>query len=240
MNNQVDLIDLGKMPFKEAWDIQENLLARNIEIKISNKRNSQSQATKNYLLIVEHPHVYTLGKSGDPKNLLLSESELKQRNIDYFPINRGGDITYHGPGQIVIYPIFDLENFEPDLGKYLRTLEEAVILTLKEYNIDSGRIPGLTGVWLDYKNNSPNPRKICAIGIKSSRWVTMHGLAFNINTDLNYFDNIIPCGIDDKAVTSLANELEEDVNINEVRKKLVLQLKDLFQFEYNSAELPVL
>ncbi len=226
------------MSFKKAWDIQEKLLARNVEIKISNKRNSQTNPTKNYLLIVEHPHVYTLGKSGDPKNLLLSEPELKQKKIDYYPINRGGDITYHGPGQMVIYPIFDLENFEPDLGKYLRNLEEAVILTLKEYNLDSGRISGLTGVWLDYKNSSPNPRKICAIGIKSSRWVTMHGLAFNINTELNFFENIIPCGIDDKAVTSLAKELDKPVNMEEVRKKMILHLKELFQFEYHSAVLP--
>ncbi len=224
------------MDFKKAWDIQEKLLAENVELKISNKRNSENKPTTNYLLIVEHPHVYTLGKSGDPNNLLLSPSELKEKNIDYYPINRGGDITYHGPGQLVIYPIFDLENFEADLGKYLRNLEEAVILTLKEYNIKSGRIEGLTGTWLDYESNNPNPRKICAIGIKSSRWVTMHGLAFNINTDLSLFKNIIPCGIDDKAVTSLAKELNKEINMDEVTEKMISHLSDLFQFKSEISE----
>lgn len=231
MNKKVKIIDLGLKDYKETWDFQEKLLSEIVQAKIDNKRNSKNTPTDNYLLIVEHPHVYTLGKSGDLKNLLLSEEELKERGIDYYPINRGGDITYHGPGQLVIYPIFDLENFEPDLGKYLRYLEEAIILTLKNYGLESGRIDGLTGVWLDYEENADNPRKICAIGIKTSRWVTMHGLAFNVNSDLSYFDNIIPCGIDDKAVTSLDKEIGEHVNMEELKTKVIQILQQLFQFE---------
>lgn len=221
MNKEVKIINLGSKDFKETWEFQESLLKRNVDLKIDNKRNNQNNPTENYLLIVEHPHVYTLGKSGDSKNLLLSEHELKKQGIDYYPINRGGDITYHGPGQLVVYPIIDLENFVPDLGKYLRDLEQAVIDTLRNYDIESGRINGLTGVWLDFKDNDPNPRKICAIGIKSSRWITMHGLAFNLKTDLKYFDNIIPCGIDDKAVTSLEKEIEIDLNVEIVTNQLI-------------------
>ena len=167
---------------------------------------------------------------------MLSEKELAEKQIDYYPINRGGDITYHGPGQLVIYPILDLENFQPDLGKYLRNLEEAVILTLKEYGISSGRIEGLTGVWLDYKGGDKNPRKICAIGIKSSRWITMHGLAFNINTDLYFFKNIIPCGIDDKAVTSLDLEIGKKIDIEEAKVKMIRHLSGLFGFEFQEIE----
>lgn len=238
LNKEVSIINLGNLDFKKAWDIQETLLAENVEIKISNKRNSENRPTKNYLLIVEHPHVYTLGKSGDSNNLLLSSDQLKDKKIDYYPINRGGDITYHGPGQLVMYPIIDLENFEADLGKYLRNLEEAVIQTLQEYNIESGRIDGLTGVWLDYKENDPKPRKICAIGIKSSRWVTMHGLAFNINTDLSFFKNIIPCGIDDKAVTSLSKELNKKVKIEDIIDKMISHLSELFQFKVKKIKTP--
>jgi lipoyl(octanoyl) transferase len=222
------------MAFQKAWDLQEKLLAKNLEIKIANKKEGLNNPTENYLLIVQHPHVYTLGKSGDPKNLLLSEAELKSKGIQYFPINRGGDITYHGPGQLVVYPILDLENFDADLGKYLRNLEESVIMTLKTFGIDSGRIPGLTGVWLDYKEGQKKPRKICAIGIKSSRWITMHGLAFNINTDLDYFKNIIPCGIDDKDVTSLKKEIGKPQDIKAVSDLLVKNLTHLFGFEVSN------
>lgn len=238
MNKNVSVIDIGRQDFKSVWDYQEILLAENIDIKIANKRKGLNQMTKNHLIIVEHPHVYTLGKSGDPNNLLLSESQLRDKNIDYYPINRGGDITYHGPGQLVMYPIFDLENFEADLGKYLRNLEEAVILTLRDYGLKSGRIDGLTGVWLDFQSGAGNPRKICAIGIKSSRWVTMHGLAFNINTDLRLFENIIPCGIDDKAVTSLEKELGKQQDLGDVKEKMTNYLSELFGFEYDKIEKP--
>ena len=182
------------------------------------------------MIFCEHPHVYTLGKSGDRQNLLVNEQQLKEKSATYYEINRGGDITYHGPGQIVGYPIFDLDNFFTDIHKYLRLLEESIILTLKEYNIDAGRIDGLTGVWIDYEEQV-KPRKIAALGVKSSRWVTMHGFAFNVNTKLDYFNNIIPCGIDDKEVTSLEKELNEEVDIKEVERKLLNHIINLFEAE---------
>jgi lipoyl(octanoyl) transferase len=183
-------------------------------------------------LFCQHPHVFTLGKSGNPENLLLNETELNQQQASYYKINRGGDITYHGPGQLVVYPIFDLEQFFTDIHKYMRFLEEAVILTLKDFGIQSGRVDGLTGVWID--GDSKNARKICAMGVKSSRWVTMHGIGFNINTDLNFFSHIIPCGIDDKAVTSMQRELGREVDLEEVSRLLQNHLAELFDFTTKS------
>ncbi len=186
--------------------------------------------TQNYLLFVEHPHVYTLGKSGDEKNLLLNQTQLKEKNSVYYKINRGGDITYHGPGQLVAYPILDLDNFFTDIHRYLRLLEETIIQTLKEYGIESGRSKGETGVWLD-ADDKLKARKICAMGVRCSRWVTMHGWGFNVNADLGYFDNIIPCGINDKAVTSLNRELGRDVDMNEIKEKLKRNFFLLFEAE---------
>ena len=196
---------LGLIDYKEAWDIQEDLFQDTISDKIKIRNGEEGITTKNYLLFCEHPHVYTLGKSGSQDNLLLNDKELKDNSASFYKINRGGDITYHGPGQLVAYPIFDLDHFFSDIHKYLRFLEEAVINTLLEYGIKSGRVEGLTGVWID--GDSPKARKICALGVKSSRWVTMHGIGFNVNSDLAYFGNIIPCGINDKAVTSMEKEL---------------------------------
>ena len=220
------------MDYKEAWDYQENIFRQTVNIKIENrKRHPQEQLpTPNYLLFCEHPHVYTLGKSGKEENLLLDKKGLKKEGAHYYKINRGGDITYHGPGQLVVYPILDLDNFFTDIHKYLRLLEEAIILTLAEFGIDSGRIDGLTGVWIDY-NGNPNPRKICAMGVKSSRWVTMHGLALNVQTNLNYFNHIIPCGIDDKAVTSMHLETNRTPDIEHVGKILELKILELFEMQ---------
>ncbi len=220
------------MDYKEAWDYQEDLFRKTVDLKIENrKRDKQDQIpTPNYLLFCEHPHVYTLGKSGKEENLLLDEAGLEKEHAQFYKINRGGDITYHGPGQLVVYPILDLDNFFTDIHKYLRLLEEAVILTLGEYGISAGRIDGLTGVWIDF-DNKPNPRKICAMGVKTSRWVTMHGLALNVNADLNYFNHIIPCGIDDKAVTSMHLELKREINTEEVAKVLVDKIVELFGME---------
>ena len=231
INKKIEFVDLGLIDYKEAWDYQEVKFSDTIQLKIKNRElsNESQVTTHNYLVMCQHPHVYTLGKSGNPDNLLLSKKELTKKNIDYYPINRGGDITYHGPGQIVAYPIIDLENFFTDIHKYLRYLEEAVIMTLKEYNIKAGRIEGLTGVWVDHE--SLDPRKICAIGVKTSRWVTMHGLAFNINTDLSYYDHIIPCGIDDKAVTSLAAELNQEQDFGKAKSLLSKHLINLFEME---------
>lgn len=231
-NHQTIFQHWGIIPYKEAWEKQESLFQKVIAQKISNRQKPESEQipTTNYLIFCEHPHVYTLGKSGDEQNLLLSEAALKERNIDYFHTNRGGDITYHGFGQIVGYPIFDLDNFFTDIGKYLRTIEEAVILTLAEYGVIAGRIEKLTGVWIDFEEQK-NPRKICAIGVRASRWVTMHGFALNINTDLSYFKNIVPCGIADKAVTSLAQELGREVSLREVENTLLKYLVELFDLE---------
>ncbi len=232
LNKTVNFQHLGLIDYKKAWDYQEKLFAEISGIKLDNrKRPEDSQiSTPNYLLFCQHPHVYTLGKSGDEKNLLIKGLELKKRKATFYHINRGGDITYHGPGQIVGYPIFDLENFFTDIHRFLRLLEEAIILTLREYDIDAGRIEGLTGVWLDHKKKV-KPRKICAIGIKLSRWVTMHGFAFNVNTDLSYFGHIVPCGISDKAVTSISQELNRKIGIREVEIKLKGHLVRLFDMD---------
>jgi lipoyl(octanoyl) transferase len=228
MNKTIQLQDLGNKDYKEAWEYQEELFKGIVDLKIKNRREETTIATPNYLLFVEHPHVYTLGKSGDLENLLLSEKQLDAKGATFYKINRGGDITYHGPGQIVGYPILDLENFFSDIHKYLRFLEEAIILTLAEYGVDSGRSDGETGVWLGA--GTPFARKICAMGVRASRWVTMHGFALNVNVDLGYFDNIIPCGIRGKAVTSLQVELGvEKVDEAEVKAKIVKHLADLFE-----------
>lgn len=219
--------DLGHIDYKQAWDYQEKLFDQIIAIKRQNRKEETNLETQSYLLFCEHPHVYTLGKSGDEKNLLVNEEYLKSRGATFHKINRGGDITYHGPGQIVGYPILDLENFFTDIHKYLRFLEEAVILTLSEYGIESGRSDGETGVWLE--SGTENARKICALGVRSSRWVTMHGFAFNVNPDLDYFGNIIPCGIVDKSVTSMEKELGKKIDIQEVRDKLRVHLASIFE-----------
>ena len=229
MNKQVSIKDLGLIDYKKCWDYQEELFAEILAVKSANRKENKTEATKNHLILCEHPHVYTLGKSGDKKNLLVNEDYLKSRGATFHKINRGGDITYHGPGQIVGYPILDLDNFFTDIHKYLRFLEEAVILTLKEYGLDSERSPGETGVWFDV--GTPKVRKICALGVKSSRWVTMHGFAFNVNADLSYFGNIIPCGITDKNVTSLQQELGGEMNMEEVKNKVKSHLIDLFDME---------
>ena len=223
--------DLELIDYKKAWDYQTSLFKPIIDQKIYNRKNPDSTTkTKNHLLFCEHPHVYTLGTSGSKENLLVSEAILKKLNATYYKINRGGDITYHGPGQLVAYPIFDLDYFFTNIHKYLRFLEESVILTLKEYGLVGDRIDGLTGVWIDVKSN--NPRKICALGVKSSRWVTMHGIGFNVNTDLSYFDAIVPCGIKDKSVTSLQNEIGELVDFENLKKKLKINLSNVFDFDY--------
>jgi lipoyl(octanoyl) transferase len=234
INKKVNVIHLGNIDYQEAWDYQESVFKKSVDIKIDNRKKSDpnlESPTENFLILCEHPHVYTLGKSGSFDNLLLNSKGLKDHNATFYKINRGGDITYHGPGQIVCYPIIDLENFFTDIHKYLRLLEEAVILTLGEYGVNAGRIEGLTGVWLDFEPGAPKPRKICAMGVKSSRWVTMHGLAFNINTDLSYFKHIIPCGIDDKAVTSLNQELGHDVLMEEVEGRLINNISRSFEMQ---------
>ncbi len=229
INKSVKFEHLGLIDYQQAWDYQTEVFDRIVLAKISNRKlpPEEQSPTENYLLFCEHPHVYTLGKSGEQQHLLLDEKGLEEKEATYYKINRGGDITYHGPGQIVGYPILDLENFFTDIHKYLRLLEEAVILTLKDHGIDSGRIEGLTGVWLDHEQQV-NPRKICALGVKSSRWVTMHGFAFNVNTKLDYFGNIIPCGIDDKAVTSLEKELGTPQDMGKVEAILKKHIADLF------------
>ncbi|MCC5943741.1 MAG: lipoyl(octanoyl) transferase LipB [Bernardetiaceae bacterium] len=215
--------------FQAAWEKQDAIFKSIIQQKRENRSLEKPKPTHNYLIFCEHPHVFTLGKSGDKAHLLLDDNSLKQKNIDYFPINRGGDITYHGPGQLVGYPILDLENFFCDLHKYLRTLEQAIIHTLAEWNIEADRIEGLTGVWVDTK--SKNPRKICAMGIRSSHWVTMHGFALNVHTDLAYFDYIVPCGIKDKGVTSMAAELDAHIDMNEVEAAFTHHFYQLFEVE---------
>ena len=229
MNKKVSFKDLGLIDYKECWDFQEELFAEILAVKSSNRKENKTVETNNHLIFCEHPHVYTLGKSGDEKNLLVNDDYLKSRGATFHKINRGGDITYHGPGQLVGYPILDLDNFFTDIHKYLRFLEEAIILTLKEYGLESERSPGETGVWFDV--GTPKARKICALGVKSSRWVTMHGFAFNVNSDLSYFGNIIPCGINDKSVTSLQKELGREVDMHEVRNKLKAHLVELFEME---------
>jgi lipoyl(octanoyl) transferase len=225
----VQVRDLGLIDYKEAWDFQESLLKKSVDIKILNRTNETQIVPENYLLFCEHPHVYTLGKSGKPEHLLLNEDQLEQASARYYKINRGGDITYHGPGQLVMYPIIDLEQFFTDIHKYMRFLEEAVILTLGDYGISAGRYDGLTGVWIN--PNQATARKICAMGVKCSRWITMHGIGFNVNSDLNYFSNIIPCGIDDKAVTSLEKELGRKVSMEEVKQRLRVHMEEVFGFK---------
>ena len=230
MNKNIQLQDLGLRDYKATWEYQEELFKNVVDLKIKNRREETQIETPNYFLFVEHPHVYTLGKSGDLDNLLLSEKQLEAKGATFYKINRGGDITYHGPGQIVGYPILDLENFFTDIHKYLRFLEEVIILTLQEYGIASGRSEGETGVWLG--EGTPFARKICAMGVRASRWVTMHGFALNVNADLGYFDNIIPCGIRGKAVTSLHVELGvEKVDENEVKEKILKHFSKLFEAE---------
>ena len=229
MNKRVDFQDLGLIDYKKCWDYQEELFSEILAIKSSNRKEEKTNKTNNYLLFCEHPHVYTLGKSGDEKNLLVNEEYLKSRGATFYKINRGGDITYHGPGQIVGYPILDLDNFFTDIHKYLRFLEEAIILTLKEYGLNGERSEGETGVWFDV--GTEKARKICALGVKNSRWVTMHGFAFNVNADLSYYGNIIPCGIVDKQVTSLEKEIGKKLDVKEVKSKLKLHLVHLFEME---------
>ena len=229
MNKEILLKDLNIKDYKETWDYQEVLFKETIDIKIKNRRESANLVTPNYLLFVSHPHVYTLGKSGDVSNPLLSEAQLEAKGATFYKINRGGDITYHGPGQIVGYPILDLENFFTDIHKYLRLLEEAIILTIAEYGLEGVRSDGETGVWLGV--GTPFARKICALGIRSSRWVTMHGFALNVNVNLGYFDNIIPCGIKGKAVTSMEAELGKKIDEQTVKEKILKHFKNLFEVD---------
>jgi len=237
-NNKVIFQDWGLIDYKEAWDKQEALFSQTVDLKtrIRNLKMvtegdeyQEDEPTQNHLVFCEHPHVYTLGKSGKPEHLLLDENGLKEKKASYYAINRGGDITYHGPGQIVGYPILDLDNFFTDIHLYLRTLEEAVILTLADYGLQAGRYPGYTGVWFDADNDKA--RKICALGVRCSRWVTMHGFAFNVNPDLDYFKYIVPCGIDDKDVTSMQRELGKKIDIEEVKHLLKGHIAALFGME---------
>ena len=227
MNKQIIVKDLGHKDYKETWDYQESLFEEIVDLKRKNRAENTDLPTPNYFLFVEHPHVYTLGKSGHIENLLIDEAALAKKGASFYKINRGGDITYHGPGQIVGYPIIDLENFFTDIHKYLRLLEEVIIRTLADYGIKGERSEGETGVWLDV--GTPFARKICAMGVRASRWVTMHGFALNVNTDLGYFDNIIPCGIRGKAVTSLNVELsKEKVDTEEVKTHILKHFEEIF------------
>lgn len=227
---EVHFIDLGIVDYKEAWDLQTKLFDQSIQQKIAFRNGTSDETPKNYLIFCEHPHVYTLGKSGSVDNLLLDEKELSQRDASFYHINRGGDITYHGPGQLVAYPIFDLDQFFPDIHKYMRYLEESVISTLLEFGIQGDRFEGYTGVWIDPL--SPQARKICAMGVKSSRWVTMHGIGFNIQTDLSYFSHIVPCGISDKSVTSMQQELGNTIDFDSVKNRLKEHLARQFGYTY--------
>ena len=234
-NKYVQVQQLGVIDYQSAWDYQEQLFADIQALKVQNRNAlpDLQQPTPNFLLFCEHPHVYTLGKSGKEDHLLANNEFLKAIGATYYRINRGGDITYHGPGQLVGYPILDLDNFFTDIHRYMRLLEEAIIRTLAEYGVEAGRIPGLTGVWLDHEQQE-NPRKICAMGVKASRWVTMHGFALNVNTDLSYFSHIVPCGIADKAVTSMQQELGHEVSLVEVAQKVQQHLADLFEMRCDS------
>tara|TARA_R110002096_G_scaffold99514_1_gene220423 strand:- start:6214 stop:6921 length:708 start_codon:yes stop_codon:yes gene_type:complete len=234
MNKHIQLQDLGYKDYKQTWEYQEQLFKGIVDTKIKNRREDAGLKTKNYFLFVEHPHVFTLGKSGQMSNLLVDEAELKAKNASFYKVNRGGDITYHGPGQIVGYPILDLDNFFTDIHKYLRFLEETIILTLAEYGLKAERSPGETGVWLDV--GTPFARKICAMGVRASRWVTMHGFALNVNANLGYFDLMVPCGIRGKAVTSLNVELaQKKVDENGVKEKLLKHFEVLFEAEFIKA-----
>jgi len=229
-NKTIKIIDLGHKSYSESLEVQENFFNGTISLKRSNRKTDNPQPTHNYLLWVEHPPVFTLGKSGKMEHLLVDKEALAEKGIEFYQTNRGGDITFHGPGQLVVYPIFDLDNFFTDIHKYLRFLEEAVIETLKEYGLNGSRSQGETGVWLEV--GTPFARKICAMGVRASRWVTMHGLAFNINTDLSYFDHIVPCGIQGKGVTSLSKELRREIGLEEVKEKLKTHLGRLFEADW--------
>ena len=230
--NSVIIHRLGLIDYKEAWDYQENIFNDIVALKIKNRNEGTNILPQNHLVFCEHPHVYTLGKSGKVEHLLLDENGLRANGASFYKINRGGDITYHGPGQLVAYPIFDLEQFFTDIHKYMRLLEEAVITTLMEYGILGLRMEGQTGVWLGV--GTPNARKICAMGVKSSRWVTMHGLGFNVNSNLSYFNHIIPCGISDKSVTSMSKELGQEVDLEILSNKLLRNMANAFDFTYLS------
>ena len=224
---EVELEDLGLIDYKQCWDYQTKLFDASVQLKIKNRKFPENRvSTKNHLIFCEHPHVYTLGKSGDLKNLLIDGSKRKEKNISFYKINRGGDITYHGPGQLVVYPILDLDYFFSDIHKYLRLLEESVILTLADYGVTGQRLDGFTGVWVDAEKETP--RKICAIGVKCSRWVTMHGIGFNINSNLDYFKHIVPCGIEDKSVTSLQKEINQKIDMKELKLRFKKNFKILF------------
>ncbi|HLW50881.1 MAG TPA: lipoyl(octanoyl) transferase LipB [Sphingobacteriaceae bacterium] len=230
MNKKVVLMDWGLTDYQEAWDRQEKLFEGIVAQKTANRKNNVETPTDNYMIFTEHPHVYTLGKSGKVENLLLDKSGLEEKHASYHHINRGGDITYHGPGQIVGYPILDLDNYFTDIHLYLRTLEEAIIRTLDDFGLKGERYTGFTGVWLDTKDPI-RARKICAMGVRASRWVTMHGFALNVNTDLSYFGHIVPCGIDDKGVTSMQKELGSALETNQVKSAITKHLADLFGME---------
>jgi lipoyl(octanoyl) transferase len=224
---EVELEDLGLIDYKQCWDYQTKLFDASVQLKIKNRKFPENRvSTKNHLIFCEHPHVYTLGKSGDLKNLLIDGPKRKEKNISFYKINRGGDITYHGPGQLVVYPILDLDYFFSDIHKYLRLLEESVILTLADYGVAGQRLDGFTGVWVDAEKETP--RKICAIGVKCSRWVTMHGIGFNINSNLDYFKHIVPCGIEDKSVTSLQKETNQKIDMKELKLRFKKNFKILF------------
>ena len=228
---EVKLEDLGLIDYKECWDYQTKLFDTSVHLKIKNRKFPEDRvSTKNHLIFCEHPHVYTLGKSGDLKNLLIDGPKRKEKNISFYKINRGGDITYHGPGQLVVYPILDLDYFFSDIHKYLRLLEESVILTLKDYGVEGQRLDGFTGVWVDAEKETP--RKICAIGVKCSRWVTMHGIGFNINSNLDYFKHIVPCGIEDKSVTSLRKEINQEIDMEELKLRFKKNFKILFDINW--------
>lgn len=228
-NKKVQFIDWGLVDYQEAWDKQEAMFSETLAVKQRNRSQEEQELTPNHLIFTEHPHVYTLGKSGHEEYLLLDEIGLQQKEATFYKINRGGDITYHGPGQIVGYPILDLDNFFTDIHLYLRKLEDAVIMTCADYGITAGRYPGFTGVWLEA--DTPRARKICAMGVRASRWVTMHGFAFNVNTDLTYFGNIVPCGIEDKDVTSLEREVGRKLDLREVKQRLKEHIAALFEME---------
>lgn len=231
-NTCVELRQLGLIDYKEAWDYQENLFEQIVEAKQQKREGKEDVITPNFMLFCEHPHVYTIGKSGKESNLLINEEMLKNRGASLYKINRGGDITYHGPGQLVAYPILDLDNFKLSIKSYIDQLEEVIIRVLKRYGMIATRAEGATGVWLDAE--SPvKARKICAIGVRTSHWVSMHGFAFNVNTDLSYFENIIPCGIQGKSVTSLQKELGKEVKMEEIKRIVLSEFEAIFKMKFN-------
>ena len=231
MKPVVRIKELGLIDYKTSWELQEKLLKEIVDLKIENRKTQTQTTPDNHILWCEHPNVYTLGKSGEESHLLLNSAQLKNKEIEYYKINRGGDITYHGPGQLVVYPILDLEQFFTDIHKYMRSLEESVILTLAHYEIEGKRVDGLTGVWVEHNHIE---KKICALGVKCSRWVTMHGIGFNVNTDLSFFKNIIPCGISDKSVTSMQELLGFELNMKEVAQVFLSKMQEVFQFNCKS------